>query len=70
MIHRCLKRPEQNPGGELSYSREKSGGAKIGTKDTETKSSGDLLYIGSPLLGAEANQSPPCLSPAAVCGSV
>lgn len=43
----------------------------MGTGDTATESSGDLLYIGSPRLGAEGNQCPPPpFSPAAVCGSV
>lgn len=56
MIHLHLKRPEESSGGEQSCSREREGGQDWG-KDTEMKSSGDLLCISSPLVGAEANQS-------------
>lgn len=56
MIHLHLKRPEESSGGEQSCSREREGGQDRG-KDTEMKSSGDLLCISSPRVGAEANQS-------------
>lgn len=48
---------EPRRGAELQQGR--GGRDKMGTGDTATKSSGDLLYIGSPRLGAEGNQCPP-----------
>lgn len=50
-------RTEPRRGAELRQRRE--GRDKMGTGDTATESSGDLLYIGSPRLGAEGNQCPP-----------